>query len=483
MIDDPKPYPAMKDSGLPWLGKVPEHWHIRKLRHILRRVTERSRSDLPLLSVVREKGVIRRDTTSAEENHNFIPDDLSNYKVVRVGQFAMNKMKAWQGSYGVSKFDGIVSPAYFVFDVTGVEGLFFHSAIRSRAYVPSFTQASDGVRIGQWDLAEARMREIAFVVPPFAEQDAIVRFLDHTNRRIERYIRAKKKLITLLNEQKQAIVHRAVTRGLDANVRVKPSGIPWLGEIPEQWGTTAVKRLAKRGTNTFIDGDWIETPFITSDGVRLIQTGNVGIGVFREKGFRYVSEGTFRSLKCTEVKPSDVLICRLDGPVGRACLAPSLKGKMITSVDNTILKVEEDVDARFVVNLMSSPPWLNWIQSICRAGGGFRYRVSRSMLGDIKVPKPPLSEQKRISDYLDRETANLNLIIEKIGQDLRGVMEYRTRLVADVVTGQLDVRDAAAKLPEEPPELERLDEVKTLSEEDDIVDDSGIDTEPAEVDT
>ncbi len=166
MIADLKPYPAMKDSGVPWLGDVPEHWEVRKLRHVLRRRTERNRPDLPLLSVVREKGVILRDTTSADENHNYIPDDLTNYKVVRAGQFAMNKMKAWQGSYGVSPHDGIVSPAYFVFDLSGVGGGFFHTAIRSRAYVPAFTCASDGVRIGQWDLADARMREIAFLVPP-----------------------------------------------------------------------------------------------------------------------------------------------------------------------------------------------------------------------------------------------------------------------------------------------------------------------------
>lgn len=121
MIADLKPYQTMKDSGVPWLGKVPAHWGVQKLRHVLRRHTERNRPDLPLLSVVREKGVILRDTSSADENHNYIPDDLSNYKVVRVGQFAMNKMKAWQGSYGVSYHDGIVSPAYFVFVMSAEE--------------------------------------------------------------------------------------------------------------------------------------------------------------------------------------------------------------------------------------------------------------------------------------------------------------------------------------------------------------------------
>jgi type I restriction enzyme S subunit len=201
MIEDLKPYPKYKDSGVPWLGEVPEYWTVQKLRSILAMVTERNRPDLPLLSVVREKGVIQRDTSSKDENRNFIPDDLSNYKVVQPGQFAMNKMKAWQGSYGVSQHIGIVSPAYFVFDVRAVRGDFFHAAIRSRAYVPFFTQASDGVRIGQWDLSQARMKEIPFVVPPEPEQIIIVRFLDYMDRRIRRYIRAKQKLLGAVMRQ------------------------------------------------------------------------------------------------------------------------------------------------------------------------------------------------------------------------------------------------------------------------------------------
>ena len=128
-----KPYPGMKDSGVEWLGKVPEHWEVRKLRHTIRSVAERNRPDLPLLSVVREKGVIVRDVSDKDENHNFIPDDLTNYKVVKRFQFAMNKMKAWQGSYGVSNFYGIVSPAYFVFDLEGANPNYFHTAIRSKA--------------------------------------------------------------------------------------------------------------------------------------------------------------------------------------------------------------------------------------------------------------------------------------------------------------------------------------------------------------
>lgn len=249
-----KSYEKYKESGVAWLGDVPEHWDTLKLRSILTANTKRNRPDLPLLSVVREKGVIKRNVESKEENHNYIPEDLTNYKVVEAGQFAMNKMKAWQGSYGVSAFDGIVSPAYFVFDINGVGGEFFHLAMRSKAYVPFFTSASDGVRVGQWDLNQTRMKEIPFFVPPLTEQQQIARYLDWQSAKINKFIKNKKKLIALLKEQKQNIINEAVTKGIDPTVKMKDSGVEWLGEIPEHWEVLRAKYLLRETNNRSVDG-------------------------------------------------------------------------------------------------------------------------------------------------------------------------------------------------------------------------------------
>jgi type I restriction enzyme, S subunit len=223
---------------------------VRNLRTLLKSRTQRNRPDLPLLSVVREKGVIRRSLTGNDENHNFIPDDLSNYKVARAGDLVINKMKAWQGSLGIAPCDGIVSPAYFVFDFKVANRTFGQSLLRSRPYVGAFARASDGVRVGQWDLSINGMRQIPVLVPPSDEQTAIVRFLNYANRRLDLTIRAKRKVIALLNEQKQAIIHRAVTRGLDPNVPLKSSGIPWLGEIPAHWVVKSLKRWVEINRET-----------------------------------------------------------------------------------------------------------------------------------------------------------------------------------------------------------------------------------------
>ena len=151
-------YVEYKDSGFTWIGEIPKYWKSERLASILDNTAARNRIDLPLLSITREKGVILRDLDNEEENHNFIPDDLSNYKVLRKGQFGMNKMKAWQGSYGISEHEGIVSPAYFIFQLRNdIDSRYFHLAIRSRLYVSFFGCASDGVRVGQWDLSRDRM--------------------------------------------------------------------------------------------------------------------------------------------------------------------------------------------------------------------------------------------------------------------------------------------------------------------------------------
>ena len=211
----------MKDSGVSWLGEIPAHWKIEKLRQILHPVSERNHPELPLLSVVREQGVILRDVTDKEANHNYIPDDLSNYKVVRKGQFAMNKMKAWQGSYGISPYDGIVSPAYFIFRIDFDNLEYFHFAIRSRVYANFFAQASDGIRVGQWDLQMAKMKEIPFFVPPADEQEIIVQYIKRELPKYEAAICKLEEEITSLEELETRLISDVVTGKLDVrNIKI-----------------------------------------------------------------------------------------------------------------------------------------------------------------------------------------------------------------------------------------------------------------------
>lgn len=209
------PNVPMKFSGVDWLGDIPAHWTTIKLRQILHPFSEKNHPELPLLSVVREQGVIVRDVEDKESNHNFIPDDLSGYKMVKKGQFAMNKMKAWQGSYGISGFTGIVSPAYFIFDVDFDNLEYFHYAIRSKVYVNFFAQASDGIRVGQWDLSIKKMKEIPFIVPPADEQRAIVEHIPVAFAKYDEAIAKLTEEVEVLHELRNKLISDVVTGQID----------------------------------------------------------------------------------------------------------------------------------------------------------------------------------------------------------------------------------------------------------------------------
>ena len=436
------PYPAYKPSGVEWLGDVPAHWDVRRLRNVLTGTNMRNQPDLPLLSVLRERGVILRDVSNSEENHNFIPDDLTNYKVVKNGQFAMNKMKAWQGSYGVSQSDGIVSPAYYVFDVREVVQSYFHAATRSIAYVPFFAQASDGVRIGQWDLSQSRMREIPFLVPPAPEQRAIVRYLDHVDRRIQRYIAAKRKLIALLEEEKQAVVNLAVTRGLDPNVRLKSSGIEWLGDVPEHWEISRVK-----------------TEFLSLNH-RRVPLSAVERGAMSVRWYDYYGASGVIDKVEDYLFDDDLLLIAEDGAnlvLRNLPLAIVARGKFWVNNHAHILKPRRG-NLEYLAAVMERLNYTPWIS------GAAQPKLTQDRLMSITIAVPPPSEQQGVIDKVTEETAALRHAIVRARRQVELVQEYRTRLIADVVTGKLDVREAAAQLPDEADDQDPIEESDPLAD-------------------
>ena len=432
----PNQQPQRPSSG----HAIPEHWKVIKLRGILRKTNERNRPDWPLLSVVREQGVILRNIEDQEENHNFIPDDLSNYKVVRKGQFAMNKMKAWQGSYGISPLDGIVSPAYFVFDVKGVTEDFFNRAIRSREYVTHFARASDGVRIGQWDLSPEQMREIPILVPPYNEQAAIVRYLDHADEQIQHYITSKERLIALMEEERQALVHQAVTRGLDPSVRLKPSGVEWLGDVPEHWRIGPLKRA-------FVSMDYgISESASDSGTIHLLTMGNLRDGqviVPHDGGVDSVDEYLL-------LREGDLLFNRTNSRelVGKVGLFAGHDSPTTFASYLVRMRPLPDQEPEYLNMALNDASFISHARRES-VPSLHQSNLNPTRYGRIHIALPPKDEQGDILRTLQKETATLRDSAIQTRRQIDLVNEYRTRLIADVVTGQLDVREASAQLPEE----------------------------------
>jgi type I restriction enzyme, S subunit len=245
MIEGLKPYAEYKESGVPWLGKIPKHWQALPNRTLFAEVKDRNHPDEPLLSVTIGKGIIRQSdllaNSSKKDSSNL---DKAKYKLVQPHDIAYNKMRAWQGAVGVSNYRGIVSPAYIVVRPRGEKNPdYFHFLLRTPSFAKEAERWSYGITSDQWSLRAEDFKQIYCSLPPKDEQDRIVKFFVYMDHRINHLIRSKRQLIELLNEQKKAIIHHAVSRGIDPNVRLKNSGIDWLGDVAEHWNTRRLKQV------------------------------------------------------------------------------------------------------------------------------------------------------------------------------------------------------------------------------------------------
>jgi type I restriction enzyme S subunit len=251
-----KPYPTYKDSSVSWLGDVPEHWGVLPNRALFEEIKEREHPHEKMLSVTITQGVIHQRTllehSSKKDNSK---EDRSAYKLVCPCDIAYNKMRAWQGAIGASDFRGIVSPAYVVVRLREANHpRYFHYLLRTPQFTKEAERWSYGITSDMWSLRPEHFKMIYGCLPPLPEQAGIVRYLDYVDSRISRYIRAKQKLIKMLEEQKQSIIHRTVTRGLDPNVRLKPSGVEWLGDVPEHWVVKPLKHWTRLNARTLAEG-------------------------------------------------------------------------------------------------------------------------------------------------------------------------------------------------------------------------------------
>lgn len=438
-----KAYPAYKESGVEWLGDIPTHWNIWKLRNLFRKTSIKNRPDLPLLSVVREQGVIIRDVESKEENHNFIPDDLSKYKVLKRGQFVINKMKAWQGSYAVSELTGIVSPAYFIYDVDYSELLpsFFNLAIRNKSYVSFFNKASDGVRIGQWDLDETQMRDIPLFVPPLAEQAVIVTYLDKKCAEIDELMSRRQAIIERLKELKQSVIAEAVTKGLNPDVPKKDSGIKWIGKIPKHWNTEKINSFFRFGK-----GLSISKADLQEQGIPVISYGQIhsknNKGVREtEELIRFIDNSYLVKSSKSLLHRNDILFADTSEDVKGIgnCVRISREGEIFAGYHTVIAFNKTGKDTKYWAYLFQSELWRNQLRQL--TNGVKVFSISQKNLRKCLIINPPQNEQAMIVSYLDKKCAEIDTLISRQEQIIEKLKELKTSTIAHVVTGKVDVRD------------------------------------------
>ena len=241
-------YDRYKDSGVEWLGEIPEHWETRRIKYIFNEINERSDDGSEdLLSVSQYTGVTNKSDKVAEGGMLTNAETLEGYKKVTKGDLVSNIMLAWNGSLGFSPFDGITSPAYSIYRIYGDnDNRYFHYLLRTELYKAEFKRNSSGVIESRLRLYTDDFFNIESILPPLSEQTAIAQFLDDKTTKLEDAINIKEQQISLLKERKQILIHKAVTQGLNPNVKLKASGVDWIGEIPEHWKVKKIKHVTNK---------------------------------------------------------------------------------------------------------------------------------------------------------------------------------------------------------------------------------------------
>ncbi len=415
-----RPYPQYKPSGIEWLGDVPAHWKIQRGKTLFQAVDVRSQTgNEELLTVSAERGIVPRKSANVTM---FKAESYVGYKLCWPGDLVINSLWAWAHALGISQYHGIVSSVYGVYRLLPQfknYASFIHQLVRSIPFQWELQVRSKGIWVSRLLLTDEAFLGAPFPLPPLSEQTAIVRYLDHTDELIRRYVSSRERLIEQLEEYRQAVIHHAVTRGLDPDVRLKPSGVEWLGDVPAHWEMRRLKTLCSMKS-----GDGITAMSIEPTGEYPVYGGN-GLRGYTSN---YTHDGNY------------VLIGRQGALCGNIHIA---RGQFWAS-------------EHAVVASLSAGYVLEWFAAILDVMDLNQYSIAAAQPGlavervlNLSLPVPSLREQAHIARYIERETADIDIAIDRARREIELLGEYRTRLIADVVTGKVDVREVAAESPDE----------------------------------
>jgi type I restriction enzyme S subunit len=430
-------YERYKESGVEWLGEIPEHWGTRRIKYIFNEINERSDDgNEDLLSVSQYTGVTNKSDKVAEGGMLTNAETLEGYKKVTKGDLVSNIMLAWNGSLGFSPFNGITSPAYSIYRIYGEnDNRYFHYLLRTELYKAEFKRNSSGVIESRLRLYTDDFFNIESILPPLPEQTTIAQFLDDKTTKIEEAISIKEQQINLLKERKQILIHKAVTHGLNPNVKLKDSGVEWIGEIPEHWEVIPLRHIGKTQNGLSKGGEYFGTgfPFLTYSDVyknRVVPNTLSGL-----------AEATIDDRKQFSIKEGDVFFTRTSETVGdiafaSTCLEPFENGTFAGFLIR--FRPEKNIlykgYSRYYFSSSTHRPFfVGQMNLVIRAS------LSQDHLKRMPVLIPPLTEQKEISAYIENASQKIETAISLKQQEIVKLKEYKSSLINSVVTGKVKV--------------------------------------------
>jgi type I restriction enzyme, S subunit len=475
MIDHLKPYPAMKDSGVSSLGQIPEHWIASSLGRIGQFFKGNGASKADEVSsgvpCVRYGDLYTRHEFFVRRSRSFVTHERSaDYTPIRYGDVLFAASGETTDDIGRSAVNLMESNA-----VCGGDVIIFRA---SHEMVPEFFGYACDAPPSKWQKARmgrgftvvhiytSALKNLVVGIPPVTEQRAIVRFLNHADVRIRRYIGAKQKLIKLLEEQKQAIIYRAVTRGLDPKVRTKPSGVDSVGQIPEHWEV-------KRGKYFFSE---VDERSVSGSEELMSVSHKTGVTARSEKNITmFMAESYVGHKVC---RPGDVAVNTMWAWMAAVGVSPKIG---IVSPSYGVYRPRKVDDFRpvYLDSLLRTEAYRSEYVRGSRGITTSRLRLYPDDFLRILFIRPPLDEQDQILSWVQRETAESQRAINSANREIALLREWRSRLIADAVTGKLDVREAAAQLPQEAAEAEPLDEMEDIPQDESAAEDAELEAEEA----
>lgn len=415
-------YNEYKDSGVQWLGEIPSHWELLKMKYAFKERSEKNHPNEEPLCATQSRGVIPQSLY--EGRVVVVNKGFEGLKLVKVGDFVIS-LRSFQGGIEYAYYQGIISASYTVLQPKESDmAPYFKYMFKSHDYIQLLQTCVTGIREGQ-NINYPLLAKKAVPIPPMEEQHAIVSYLDTKCSKLDTFISNKEKEITLLQEMKQRVITDAVTRGLNPNVKFKPTNIPWLPEIPEHWEE---KRLSTQFTGDVqVNKDFTVKHAFKFNYGELVPKNEVGAPEeYRDVYVRY-----------SLIKEGDVLINGLnlnyDFVSQRVACAPA--DGIITSA-YVVCRPRKNVNYNYYTLLFKAMDSMKLFHGM---GSGIRLTLSFKELKKQLLPVPPIEEQHAIVSYITERTAKIDSLIEKLNKEIECVKEYKQRLVSDVVTGQIKV--------------------------------------------
>ncbi|KMH20557.1 hypothetical protein SM66_00524 [Klebsiella quasipneumoniae subsp. quasipneumoniae] len=440
-----KAYPEYKDSGVEWLGEIPNHWKTLSISRLFSRIKRTGYTEKELLSVYRDYGVIPK--SSRDDNNNKPSEDLSPYQLVEPNDLVMNKMKAWQGSIAISEYEGIVSPAYFVYKPNNVlfelaHPRYVHYLLRNPIYVTQYLSRSKGIRVNQWDLDPDEFRNIELLLPDKTEQGKIYCFLDHETAKIDNLIEKQQQLIELLKEKRQAVISHAVTKGLNPDVPMKDSGVEWLGEVPEHWGVSKVKYYCTIKGRIGFRGYTVQDLVDENEGALVLGASEMrSDGSILLSSPQYISWEKYYESPEIMLDKNMILFVQRGSTVGKVSFITHDLGKATINPSLIVLR-DLNICGEFMNYSLMGPFIQNTVKM--QTSSTAIPMISQEQVGNYFQLIPPLNEQLKIAEFIASNVSKIDQAINTAEISISLIKERRTALISAAVTGKIDVRDWVA---------------------------------------